>query len=70
MFGCRDIFFSIINENINALEPLVFGFQKESETLMGLARRMLVSERSDLTTRSYIAKEYSILLRDEVRCKL
>lgn len=40
VFGCKDIFFSIINENINALEPIVFGFQEESSTLLRLAREM------------------------------
>ena len=48
----------------------MFGFLQESSTLMRLAREMKISERSDMTTRSYIAKEYSILLTDEVRCKL
>ena len=70
VFGCRDIFFGIINDNLNSLEPIVHGFLKEAETLNHLVYTMKTTERDSMTSRGYIAMEYSNLLKSEITNKL
>jgi len=43
------VFFGLFNDTINSLEPVVYGFAKESETLLNLTREMNVTERGELT---------------------
>ena len=69
IFGCRDIFFSIINESINSLEEIVEGFLRESETLLYLAREMTVKERKGMMTRGFVAKEISNNFSLEIKNK-
>ncbi len=70
VFGCRDIFFGIINDNLNSLEPIVHGFVKEAEILNLLVYTMKTTERESMTSRGYIALEYSNLLKSEIVNKL
>mgnify|MGYP001626806171 CR=1 FL=1 len=70
VFGCRDILFGIINDNLNSLEPIVHGFVKEAETLNLLVYTMKTTERDSMTSRGYIAMEYSNLLKSEIANKL
>lgn len=69
-FGCRDVFFSIINKNLNKLEPVVEGFVKESQVLNRLVYELSVKQRDAVSSRGYIARELLNLLVAEVDNKL
>jgi len=68
-FGCRDIFFGLFNENINHLEPIVYGFARESEILLNLTREITLTERVGITNRAFIAKEIANNLNNELKDK-
>ncbi len=60
----------MINENLNSLEPIVNGFILEAQTLNMLVYTMKTTERDSMTSRGYIAMEYSNLLKAEIANKL
>ena len=68
--GCRNIFFNLFTENINRLEPIVYGFVKESECLLNLSRELAPTEREGITLRASIAKEMANGLQIEINAKL
>ena len=48
-FGLKDIFFALFNQDVNSLEPLVYGFQKEADILLNLCRELSTNERLGTT---------------------
>lgn len=69
-FGCKDVFFGLFNENINTMEPTVYGFVRESEILLNLTREIALTERFAITNRAFIAKEIANSLHNELKDKL
>ena len=56
---CSDVIFQMMNEALNRLEPVVYGFAREADCLINLVEMFSSGERSGVLKRAYIAKEIS-----------
>jgi Mg2+ and Co2+ transporter CorA len=52
------------------MEPIVYGFVRESEILLNLSREIAITERFGITSRGFIAKEIASSLHNEIKDKL
>ena len=66
---CEDIIFMVSNRTLNCIEPIVYGFTRESCTLTGLVQEISNRERSEVTKRAYIAKEFAFNVSSEINEK-
>jgi hypothetical protein len=67
---CSDIIFALLNHVFNKTEPIVQGFKKESKALSADVDQRTSSERMEVLSRAYNAKEMTIDLHNELENKL
>lgn len=66
---CSDITFAILNEALNRIEPIVYGFSQEAKVLNAIVETISIRERAEVIKRGYIAKEMTIELMLETENK-
>lgn len=65
-----DIIFALINDSLNRIEPIVYGFHNESKALNADIEKRKATERSEVMGRAFMAKENTIELMEEIENKL
>lgn len=68
---CSDIIFAVLNESLNRIEPIVYGFTQEAHILNSIVETISISERTEIIKRGYLAKEmtYDMLLETKNKLK-
>ena len=59
----------MINEALNRLEPMVYGFAREADALIDIVEVFTSGERSGVLKRAYIAKELTLSIQKEISDK-
>ena len=59
---CTDLIFAILNDSLNRIEPIVFGFESESEALNKDIEQRKSTERMEVMGRAFNAKENTLEL--------
>ena len=57
LITCEDIIFSLLDESLRKIEPLVIRFYRESVALKNLALSLSYKENYDYIRRTHLAKE-------------
>lgn len=67
---CSDIIFIVINESLDRIEPIIFGFKSESEALNNIAKTVFMNDRTAVVLRMYQAKADVLNVQVEVEEKI
>ena len=59
----------MINEALNRLEPMVYGFAREADCLIDVVEKFTSAERSGMLKRAFIAKELTLTISKEIADK-